>query len=64
MINNFNGIESTSEYLRGMRDAKAGRAADIGASDDYNHGYGTQYEAEQALTEMGLMQDRAMSLFS
>ena len=63
MINNHNGIENTGEYLRGMRDAKAGNHSEVGASDDYNEGYGTQYAAEQSLTEMGLMQDRAMSIF-
>ena len=63
MINNFNGIECSPEFRRGMADQKAGKPADIDGSDDYIDGYGTQYEAEQALTEMGLMQDKAMSIF-
>jgi hypothetical protein len=61
MISNLN--VNTDEYLRGMRAAKDGKPAEVGASDDYNDGYGTQYEAEQSLTEMGLMQDRLMGIF-
>jgi len=64
MCNNLNNkIENTADYLRGMRDAKDGKPAEAGASDDYENGYGTQYEAEQQLTAMGLMQDKKMSIF-
>jgi hypothetical protein len=58
-----NSITDTAEYLRGMRDAKQGEPSEIGASDDYCRGYGTQYEAEQQLTAFGLMQDKRMSIF-
>ena len=64
MCNNLeHAIENTSDYLRGMRDARNGELAEVGASDDYVRGYGTQYEAEQQLTAMGLMQDKKMSIF-
>ena len=64
MCNNLNhSINNTSEHLRGMRDARNGEPAEIGASDDYMNGYAIQYEAEQQLTAMGLMQDKKMSIF-
>ena len=64
MCNNLNhSINNTSEYLRGMRDARDGELAEVGASDDYNRGYDCQYTAEQQLTAMGLMQDKKMSIF-
>ena len=64
MCNNLNHkIENTADYLRGMRDSKDGKPAEVGASDDYENGYGAQYESEQQLTAMGLMQDKRMSIF-
>jgi len=45
---------NTDEYLKGMRDCKNGKPARLGMSDDYYDGYSCQYEAEQALTELGL----------
>ena len=64
MCNNLtNKIDSTSDFLRGQRDAKDGKPSEVGASDDYNRGYDCQYTAEQQLTAMGLMQDKKMSIF-
>ena len=54
MINNFNGIENTSEYLRGMRDAKAGKPSEVGASDDYQDAYNLHSSSVEMLANMGL----------
>jgi hypothetical protein len=45
---------NTREYLDGQRDCRDGLPAKLNASDDYYEGFGTQYQAEQMLTEMGL----------
>ncbi len=42
------------DFLQGQRDCRDGKSHEAGKSDAYDRGYGTQYEAEQALTEMGL----------
>ena len=45
---------NTDDFLQGQRDCKDGVPHEAGKSKDYDAGYGSQYEAEQALTEMGL----------
>ena len=61
MINN--GAINPSDYLRGMRDAKDGKQAESGASDDYDKGYACQYETQERLTALGIMHDNKMSIF-
>lgn len=52
----------TEEFLRGQRDCKEGKMSALGASSDYCRGYSAQYEAEQMMTAMGLMQDKRMGI--
>ena len=46
------------DFLQGQRDCKAGVEHKAGKSKAYDDGYGTQYEAEQSMTEMGLSNER------
>ena len=61
MLNN--GEVNPSDEIRGKRDAKDGKPAESGASDSYNRGYGSEYEAQEVLTYFGLMHDNKMSIF-
>ena len=55
MCNNLNHkIENTADYLRGMRDAKDGKPAEVGASDSYMNAYNFQVQSVQQLADMGL----------
>ena len=63
MNNLQHDISSTSDYMRGAKDAREGFPAESGASEDYDSGYGDQYSAEQALCAFGLKQDNKMSIF-
>lgn len=45
--------ETTPEYVKGQLDCEKGSAAKLFASDDYNRGYGDQYNKEQALFANG-----------
>jgi hypothetical protein len=51
-----------ADFLKGQRDCKDGKPHKSGKSADYDRGYGTQYEAEAMLTEMGLKQSRRMGM--
>ena len=48
----------TDRFLQGQRDCKEGKPHEAGKPEDYNRGYGSQYEAEQLATEMGLRNER------
>ncbi len=48
----------SDDFLRGMQDCQSGRPATVGASDEYNRGYGTQYESEALISEMSLNQEQ------
>ena len=42
------------DFLKGQRDCRNGVPHKPMQSEAYNRGYGSQYSAEQSLTEMGL----------
>ena len=46
-------IENESEYLRGMKDCKEGKAHQAGQHKDYDRGYAIQYEFEQVKSWAG-----------
>ena len=51
----FDNVPNLSdEFLDGQRDCKNGVEHKPGRSEEYNNGYGCQYEAEQLMTEMGM----------
>ena len=43
---------NTDDFLRGQRDCKDGNPHKAGQSEDYDRGYGAQYELEAVMTEM------------
>ncbi len=49
---------NTSDFLQGQSDCDEGKPAKLNASDDYNRGYGAQYQHEQNMTEAGLKYER------
>jgi hypothetical protein len=55
-------MKKSDDYLWGVCDCKAGVPAMVGASADYYSGYSDQHSAEQALTMMGLIEDRKMGM--
>ena len=52
----------SDDFKWGMRDCKEGVLAMVNGSNEYNKGYSQQYNAEQSLTEMGLMQEIEMEM--
>ena len=46
------------DFLQGARDCKDGIPHESGKPKAYDDGYGSQYEAEQLATEMGLRNER------
>jgi hypothetical protein len=52
----------TDDFLQGQNDCRDGIEHKAGKSAAYDDGYSTQYQAEQILTDMGLMQSRKMGM--
>jgi len=40
---------NVADFARGQKDCREGVSGKLNASDDYNRGYGVQYEIEQRL---------------
>lgn len=50
-------VISAGDFLRGQRDCQNGIPHTTG-SESYNRGYAAQYQHEQNMTEISLMQER------
>ena len=64
MCNNLNHeIGNTSEHLRGMRDAREGKPAEVAASDDYMNGYNEVSDDNRFIEALNIQPARIVSLF-
>ncbi len=45
-------IKKTEDFLAGQRDCKEGEVHKIGMSEDYDRGYGAQYQHEQNMARL------------
>lgn len=54
MINEqkFNEVFNADDFLKGQKDCKEGIPHKAGKSEDYNRGYGAQYQHEQNVTHL------------
>lgn len=51
-------ILSTDDFLRGQIDCQDGTPHKAGQSSDYDRGYAAQYQHDENLSELSLMQER------
>jgi hypothetical protein len=52
-----NEIEIADDFIKGARDCRKGKEAQLNASDDYNRGYNAEYALEQAVTHFSERQE-------